>query len=159
MKKILVVYFSHSGNTRVVANIINEKAGGDVFEIKTVESYPSEYNAVVEKAKKEQSANARPKLVTAVQDMNAYDIVFVGYPNWWATIPMGVFAFLETYDFTGRTIAPFCTHEGSGLGRSVKDIKKLCPGANVLDGLAIRGSSVHKAQNDVSAWLHTLGVS
>lgn len=156
MKKMLVVYFSHSGNTKVVANVIKEKAGGEIFEIKTVESYPSEYNAVVDKAKKEQNADARPRLVSAVQDMNTYDVVFVGYPNWWSTMPMGVFTFLESYDFSGKTIAPFCTHEGSGMGRSVRDIKKLCPGANVLDGLAIRGGSVQKAKNDVEAWLQKI---
>lgn len=159
MKKILVAYFSHSGNTKVVANSIKENVGSDIFEVKTVESYPTNYNAVVDKAKKEQNADYRPELATKVHDMDAYDIIFVGYPNWWSTMPMGVFTFFETYDFSGKTIIPFCTHEGSGLGRSMSDIKKLCPKSNVIDGLAIRGTSVNKAQNDVLAWLHRLGIS
>lgn len=158
MRKILVAYFSHSGNTKVVANSIKETVGGDLFEIGTVEAYPTEYGAVVDKAKREQQADYRPKLTTKVQDMDAYDVVFVGYPNWWSTIPMGVFTFLEAYDLAGKTIIPFCTHEGSGLGRSVRDIRRLCPSSNVLDGLAVRGSSVNRAQSDVSAWLHKLGI-
>lgn len=89
--------------------------------------------------------------------MDFYDVIFIGYPNWWATIPMGVFTFFEEYDFSGKTIIPFCTHEGSRLGRSERDIKKLCPNSNVLEGLAIRGS-INKAQNSVSVWLRKLGM-
>jgi flavodoxin len=158
MGKILVAFFSHSGNTEVVANNIKENVGGDLFEIRTVEPYPADYNAVVDKARKELDAHYRPKLATKVENMDSYDVIFIGYPNWWATIPMGVFTFFEEYDFSGKTIIPFCTHEGSGLGRSERDIKKLCPNSNVLEGLAIRGSSVNKAQNNVSAWLHKLGI-
>lgn len=141
-----------------MANSIKENVDGDIFEIKTVESYPTDYNAVVDKAKQEQKNDYRPELVTKVENMDSYDVIFIGYPNWWNSIPMGVFIFFETYDFSGKTIIPFCTHEGSGLGRSVREIKKLCPRANVLDGFAIRGSSVNKAQNDVSAWLNKLGI-
>lgn len=159
MKKILIAYFSHSGNTRFMADLIKEKVGGDVFEIKTAEPYPSEYNEVVEKARKEQNADVRPKLTALVHELNDYDVVFLGYPNWWATMPMGVFTFLESANWSGKEIVPFCTHEGSGLGRSVGDIRKLCQGASVLDGLAIRGGSVHKAQSEVSAWLKKLGLS
>ncbi|MFZ5639941.1 MAG: flavodoxin [Bacillota bacterium] len=158
-ENILVAYFSHSGNTQVIANQIYESVGGDIFEIVTVDPYPTNYNAVVNLAKQEQKNDYRPELATKVENMDSYDVIFVGYPNWWATMPMAVFTFLEEYDFSGKTIIPFCTHEGSGLGRSVRDIKKLCPRSNVLDGLAIRGSSVNKAQNDVSAWLHKLGIS
>lgn len=156
--KTLIAYFSHSGNTKIVANSIKENIGGDIFEIKTVESYPNDYNAVVDKAKKEQNVDYRPELATKIENMASYDMILVGYPNWWGTMPMAVFTFLEEYDFTGKTIIPFCTHEGSGLGRSVEDIKKICPSSNVLDGLAIRGRSVNMAQNDVSAWLNKLGI-
>ena len=157
-KKILVAYFSHSGNTREIANQIHEKVGGDIFEIVTVNPYPADYDSVVDQAKQEQEDNYRPELATEVENMDSYDVVFVGYPNWWGTMPMPVFTFLEEYDFSGKTIIPFCTHEGSGLGRSVEDITDLCPQSTILDGLAIRGSSVETAQGDVSEWLREIGM-
>jgi flavodoxin len=135
---ILVAYFSHTGNTRVIANQIHENVGGDIFEIVTVDPYPDDYNACVDKAKQEQDDNSRPELATKVENMDSYDVVFVGYPNWWGTMPMAVFTFLEEYDFSGKTIVPFCTHEGSGLGRSVEDIKELCPQSTILEGLQSR---------------------
>ena len=158
-KNILVVYFSHSGNTRVIANQIHEKVGGDIFEIVTVNPYPMDYDAVVDQAKQEQEDNYRPELATKVENMDSYDVVFIGYPNWWGTMPMPVFTFLEEYDFSGKTIIPFCTHEGSGLGRSVEDITKLCPQSTILDGLAIRGSSVENSQDEVSEWLREIGMA
>jgi len=158
-KKILVAYFSHTGNTRVIANQIHEKVGGDIFEIVTVNPYPTDHDAVVDQAKQEQEDNYRPELATKVENMDSYDVVFIGYPNWWGTMPMPVFTFLEEYDFSGKTIIPFCTHEGSGLGRSVEDITKLCPQSTILDGLAIRGSSVETAQDDVSEWLREIGMA
>jgi flavodoxin len=158
-KKILVAYFSHSGNTRVIANQIHENVGGDIFEIVTVDPYPTEYNAVVDQAKQEQEDNYRPELATGVENMSSYDVVFIGYPNWWGTMPMPVFSFLEEYNFSGKTIIPFCTHEGSGLGKSVEDITKICPQSTIQKGLAIRGSSVETAQDDVSEWLHEIGMA
>ena len=158
-KKILVAYFSHTGNTRVIANQIHEKVGGDIFEIVTVNPYPTDYDAVVDQAKQEQEDNYRPQLKTKVENMDSYDVVFIGYPNWWGTMPMSVFTFLEEYDFSGKTIIPFCTHEGSGLGRSVEDTTELCPQSTILDGLAIRGSSVETAQDDVSEWLRKIGMA
>lgn len=153
--KILVAYFSHSGNTRVIAEKIRENTGGDLFEIATVEPYPREYNAVVELASREQTANSRPKLTAKVEAMASYDVVCIGFPNWWGTMPMAVFNFLEQYDFSGKKILPFCTHEGSGLGRSASDIARLCSGATVLKGLAIRGSRVKTAGPEVDQWLRT----
>jgi flavodoxin len=157
-KHILVSYFSHSGNTRVIANEINNNVGGDVFEILAVNPYPNDYDDVVEQAGKELREQYRPKLKTKVENMESYNVVFVGYPSWWGTIPMPVATFLSEYDFSGKTIAPFCTNEGSGLGRSVTDIKKLCPKSTILDGLAVRGGDVKKAQNEVSEWLRKLGM-
>ena len=155
---ILVAYFSHTGNTREIANQIHKNVGGDIFEIVTVNPYPMDYDAVVDQAKKEQVDDYRPELATKVENMNSYDVVFVGYPNWWETMPMAVFSFLEEYDFSGKTIVPFCTHEGSRLGRSVEDIKRLCPQSTILDGLAVRGSEVKNAQDEVSEWLRELGM-
>ncbi|MBP2657489.1 MAG: hypothetical protein H6Q69_521 [Firmicutes bacterium] len=157
-KKILIAYFSRTGNTRDIANQIHANIGGDLFEIATVDPYPADYNGTVDKAKREQENNYRPKLATDVKNMDSYDVVFVGYPNWWGTMPMAVFTFLEGYNFSGKTIVPFSTHEGSGLGRSVNDIRALCPQATIFDGLAIRGSDAKNAQNDVSAWLRKLGM-
>lgn len=153
---ILVAYFSHTGNTREIASQIHKNVGGDIFEIATVNPYPLDYDALVDQAKKEQVDDYRPELATKVENMDSYDVVFVGYPNWWETMPMAVFSFLEEYDFSGKTIVPFCTHEGSRLGRSVEDIKRLCPQSTILDGLAVRGSEVKNAQDEVSEWLREL---
>jgi len=171
--KSLIAYFSRKGNnyvggsivnlpignTAVVAKKIQELTGSDMFEIKTVKSYPEDYTETTNVAKEELSNNSRPELTEIVDDMDSYDVIYIGYPNWYGTMPMAVFTFLESYDFSGKTIIPYCTHEGSGLGQSVRDIKKLCPNSRVLDGLAIKGGSVNRNQNDVSAWLHKLGIS
>lgn len=157
-KKVLTVYFSHSGNTREIANQIHERVGGDIFEIQAVQTYPAEYNAVVKQARKEQDSNFHPSLRSKVKNIQSYDIIFVGYPNWWGTMPMPFFTFFSEYNFPGKTIIPFCTHEGSGLGRSESDIKKLCPQAKLLEGLAIRGSSVKGAQSTVASWLRRIGM-
>jgi flavodoxin len=158
MKEVsaLSAYFSHSGNTRIIAHQIHENIGGDIFEIVPVDAYPRDYDEVVEQARKELSKEHRPNLKTKVENMKSYNVVFVGYPIWWGTIPMPVASFLSECDFSGNTIAPFCTHEGSGLGRSAMDIKELCPQSTVLDGLAVRGRDVKKAQNEVTGWLSEL---
>ena len=171
--KSLIAYFSRKGNnyvggsivnlpignTEVIAKKIRELTGSDTFEIKTIKSYPEDYTETTNVAKEELSNNFRPELTEIVDDMDSYDVIYIGYPNWYGTMPMAVFTFLESYDFSGKTIIPYCTHEGSGLGQSVRDIKKLCPNSRVLDGLAIKGGSVNRNQNDVSAWLHKLGIS
>jgi flavodoxin len=171
-KKCLIAYFSRPGNnyvngsivnlpvgnTEVVAKIIQEITRGDLFHIEAVHTYPEDYTETTEVAKEELRTSARPKLSGHVETMASYDRIFLGYPNWWGTMPMPVYTFLEDYNLSGKTIAPFCTHEGSGLGRSVTDIKKMCPKSTVLDGLAIRGGDVKNAQNEVSGWLGELGL-
>jgi flavodoxin len=141
------------GNTEVAARMIQEITGGDLFEIRTVKDYPIDYDETTRVAMSEKKSNARPELATHVDDMNQYDTIILGYPNWWGTFPMAVFTFLEEYDFAEKTILPFCTHEGSGLGTSERDIQRLCPTANVEKGLAIRGGSVHSAANALRTWL------
>lgn len=152
----LVVYFSRSGNTRKVAQLIHRQVGGDLVELKTLQPYPEDYDACVDQAKKEQEQQARPELATQIADMDRYRTIFVGYPNWWGTMPMALFTFFEKYDFSGKTIAPFCTHGGSRMGRSEDDIRRLCPKARVLRGLAVRGRSAASAGKDVEAWLGSI---
>ena len=159
MKKILVAYFSHSGNTRDVANQIHKTVGGDLFEIQSVNPYPKDYDAVVEQAKKELHADVRPALKAKVGNISQYDVVFVGYPNWWYAVPRPVAAFLAGYDLAGKTIVPFCTHEGSGLSRTVSDIASLCPESTVLDGLAIRGKEAKTSHDKVSGWLQKINIT
>ena len=166
--RTLIAYFSRKGsnylngsivdlpvgNTEVAAKMIQALAGGELFHIDTVKAYPADYTKATEVAQRELSQNARPALTSQVASLAGYDVVFLGYPNWWGTMPMAVWTFLEAHDFAGKTILPFCTHEGSGLGQSERDIKQLCPGAKVLRGLAIRGGSVAKADKAIAAWLN-----
>lgn len=156
--KGLVAYFSRTGNTRQIANQIHEKVGGDIFEIQAVNPYPSDYNECVERAKQELEECYRPELKTIVKNIESYDVIFIGYPNWWSTIPAPVTTFLSKYDLSGKAVVPFCTHEGSRLGRSVTDINKLCPHSTIRDGLAVGGGDVRNARNEVSAWLRKLGI-
>ena len=145
------------GNTEVAANMIQKLTVSDIFRIDTVETYPEGYLETTEVAKEELRQNVRPEISGHVDKMADYNVVYLGYPNWWGTMPMAVFTFLESHDLAGKTIIPFCTHEGSGMGRSERDIKKICAGAVVLKGLAIRGGSVHGAQEEITDWLRDLG--
>ena len=141
------------GNTEIIAGYIKELTGGDLFEIEAVKTYPADYMECTEVAKNEMKAKTRPELTALVNDMSRYDKVYLGYPNWCSTMPMPVYTFLESYDFTGKTICPFCTHEGSGLGNSERDIVGECPGADVRKGLAIKGSKVNEARQEVEKWI------
>lgn len=158
---ILVAYFSHTGNTEVIAGMIAEQTGGDLFHVETTTVYPEEYNDLIAQARQEQDDDVRPELASSVADMDAYDTVFIGYPNWWGTMPMTMFTFLESYDFSGKTVVPFCTHEGSALGSSESDIAELLPDAELLDGLAVRGQTAQNRQDEareaVTDWLREGG--
>lgn len=156
--KALTVFYSHSGNTRACARLIQAQVGGDLVEIVPAQPYPVEYKAVVAQAKRELQAGYRPALRTRVADIDAYDVVFVGSPNWWNTVAPPVTTFLAAYALAGKAAVPFITHEGTGLGRSARDIADLCPEATVLEGLAVRGSRVSAAQPQVAAWLRKLGM-
>lgn len=166
-KKSLVAYYSRKGNNYVGGNIVNLPVGNteviakkiqaftgaDLFEIIPVKEYPLDYTETTEVAQDELRKGLRPQITDTISDMSTYDVLFLGYPNWWGTMPMPVFTFLEGYDFSGKTIIPFCTHEGSGMGKSERDILKTCPNAKVLAGLAIVGSQVNKADKALAAWL------
>jgi flavodoxin len=153
MKK-LVVYFSHSGNTREIAGQIQNATGGDIFEIQPVAAYPVNYNAVVEQARQELKSKYKPAIKSKISNIGSYDIIFIAFPNWWSTFPAPVKTFLLEHDLRSKTIIPICTHEGSGMGRSVSDITKLCPGSTVLSGLPVRSSYVGKARDEVMRFLH-----
>lgn len=180
-QKVLIAYFTHAnavgvdavssaslvnsngeskGNTEVIADIIAKNIDADVFEIVPEEPYPSDYNSTVNQAKKEQNDNARPALSTNIDNMDDYDIIILGYPNWWGTIPMPVYTFIEENDLSGKTIIPFVTHEGSGIGNSVVDIKDACDKSVIVKPIAIRGSNVNSdnAKKDVIEWMGDIGI-
>lgn len=158
MEKILVVYYSHSGNTRYVAKQIGALTKADVFEVVPEVAYPRDYQTVVEQARQEIAAGVRPKLQSDLADTNVYDVILVGSPCWWSTVAPPIATFLQRHQFDGKTIVPFMTHEGSGMGRTESDLRKLCPGATVAKGLPIRGGSVKTANSELTSWLTKLGL-
>lgn len=155
----LILFFSRTGHTRTLAAMIHKRVGGDMVELKTVKPYPQDYEAAIKQAKQEQQAGTRPALAAELPPLEGYETVFLGYPIWWGTMPMALFTLLEKYDFSGKTLVPFCTHDGSHMGRSVDDIKKLCPGARMLKGFAAFGDSVEQAGKGVDAWLSGIGMA
>ena len=155
-KKVLVTYFSHSGNTREMAEQIQKVMGGDIFEIQTVTPYPAERDSVIKQAKQELEAGFKPPIKQKVANIKEYDVVFVGSPNWWNTIAPPVMTFLSEHDLSGKTVVPFITHAGSGLGRSAADIAKLAPQATMRDGLALWGRGIKNSQDKVAKWLQDL---
>lgn len=144
------------GNTERVAEFVQEAVGGDLFEIETVKDYDARYVKCIEEAKAELKADARPELKRYLEDaglnIDEYDTIFLGYPNWWGTCPMCVFTFLEHYDLTGKRIVPFCTNEGSGMGGSEKHLKKICKGSSIEKGLSITGNQAAGSRDKVAAW-------
>ena len=155
---VLVAYFSWSGNTEQVAQIIQQETGGELFKIDTAEPYTDDYDELLDMARQEQSDGARPELAGQVEDWDSYDIVFLGYPNWWNDAPMAVYTFLETHDFTGKTLIPFNTSSSGGFGRSLTGIEDSAPGADILEGLEITERELDDAQELVAAWLDNLGI-
>ena len=171
--KAIVVYFSHTGenysvgvitegNTAKVAKVIAAKTGADIFEIKEVKPYPQSYDACIDVAKKELREKARPEIAGELPDLTDYQVVYLGYPNWWGDCPMIVYSFLEKSNIEGKTILPFCTHEGSGLGSTAKNLQKAFPGAKVeMNGLSLRGATAQKdaaaTEQAVDKWLKALG--
>jgi flavodoxin len=165
--KILIAFFSRAdenyfggayryikvGNTEIVANQIKDLTGADSFKIDMKLPYSANYNTCIEQAKTDKNNSARPELAKELGSIDDYDTIILMYPNYWGTCPMAVFTFLEKYDFTGKTILPLCTHEGSGMGVSESDIAKITKGATLKKGLAINGSTVNSAKPTVEKWL------
>lgn len=146
------------GNTEVIARMIQEAVGGDLFLIETVKQYPVSYDETIDVGQSEGSAEARPALATSVENMDAYQTVFLGFPNWWGDMPMAVYSFLDGYDLSGKTIVPFVTSGGSGFSGTLRTIAELEPDATVTDGFSVGGGSVNGAQEDVNIWIAELGL-
>lgn len=167
MAKSLVAFYSRAdenyvsgtirnlkiGNTERAAKVIGNLVGADMFKIEQAEPYSKIYNECIEQARKDQRENARPALLKLPKSLDEYDKIYLGFPNYWSTMPMVVFTFLEAFDFSGKTIYPFCTHEGSGMGSSLSDIKKLCPKAIIKQGLALHGAAVEQAKDKIENWV------
>lgn len=169
-KKILVAFFSRAGenyavghieqgNTHIVAEMIASATGGTLFRIEPATPYPDDYRACTEVAQREKRSKARPALVGDIA-AEEFDVIFLGYPNWWGDLPMCVYTFLEQHDWQGKVVIPFCTHEGSGLSDTENRLRAACRGASVLNGLAVRGSVAQnereKARKQVLEWLKRL---
>ena len=162
----LIAYFSRAGenysggmlkeleigNTARVASIMHKFINADMFQIQMVEPYSEKYNECIDEAQKDQKDDFRPALISLPESIGKYDTIYLGYPNYWGTMPMAVFTFLEHFDFTGKKIRPFCTHEGSGFGSSLQDIKRVCPGAEIENGLAIHGSRIIPSEDEIKEW-------
>lgn len=144
------------GNTEMAAQKIAELTGGKLYKIQQAQPYSENYQTCIAEAKADLQKNARPEVLDLPADLDAYDEIYLGYPNYWGTMPMAVYTFLEHYDFTGKTIHPFCTHEGSGLSRTVQDIQKAAPGALVTRGIAVHGSSVDGADDAIKKWVSSM---
>ena len=172
MAKTLIAFFSRAdenyfggamryvkvGNTEIVAGIIKDLIPADSFKIEMKNPYSPVYMTCIEEAKKDLRAKARPELVSVPESIDEYDTVILAYPNYWGTMPMAVYTFLESFDFSGKTILPLCTNEGSGMGSSEREIKKTCPGADVKRGLPVTGSTAANSKSSVERWLKANGM-
>lgn len=141
------------GNTEKVAKMIAKKTGAELFKIEQSVPYSANYQKCIAEAKKDLQTKVRPALVSMPESLDGYDEIYLGYPNYWGSMPMAVYTFLEAFDWTGKIIHPFCTHEGSGLSGTVREIEKICKGATITKGLAVNGSSVDNAVKTVEAWI------
>ena len=167
MSKTLIAYFSRAdenyfggamryvkvGNTEIVCGILQKLIDADVFKIEMKEPYSPVYMTCIDEAKRDLRAKARPELVSLPDSIDGCDTIVLAYPNYWGTMPMAVFSFLERFDFSGKTILPLCTNEGSGMGGSERDIKRTCPGALVKPGLSITGSAAAASEGSLRRWL------
>ena len=167
MAKTLIAFFSRAdennfrgtmryvevGNTEIAVGMIKELISADVFKMEMKNSYAKDYKTCINESRQDLRTKARPELVSMPESIDEYDVVILAYPNYWGTMPAPVFTFLEAFDFTGKTILPLCTHEGSGMGASVRDLRTVCRGVNVENGLAIRGCEVGESKPQIEKWL------
>ncbi len=146
-----------TGNTGVIAAMIAEVAGADLFSIQTVEKYPDSYDATIDQGQEELNADARPELAVHLQNLDSYEVIFLGFPNWWGDMPMAMYSFLDEVDLSGKTIVPFVTSGGSGFSNTISTIENMESGATVREGLSISGSSAVSARDRINEWLTGLG--
>lgn len=146
------------GNTEYVATVISEATGGELFEIKTVHTYPGTHKELIDAAKKESDQDTRPTLATHIKNLKEYDVIFVGFPNWWYGMPQPLYTFFDEYDFSSKTIVPFCTHDGSRFSDAIKIIREMEKGATVLDGYAIARDRVSGSKAGILNWLKKIGM-
>ena len=172
MSKTLIAFFSRAdenyfggamryvkvGNTEIVCDLMKDMLDADLFKIEMKSPYSPVYMTCIDEAKRDLREKARPELVSLPESIDGYDTVVLAYPNYWGTMPMAVFTFLEAFDFTGKTILPLCTNEGSGMGSSERDIKRACPGAVVKNGLPVTGSNAAGSGESVRRWLTANGL-
>ena len=159
MNKVSLAYFSWGGNTRGIAQEIQSQTRADIFEISPVEPYSSDYNTVLMEAQEDQHNQARPELSGHVENMDDYDTILLGYPNWWASIPMPIASFLEEYNFSGKRIILFCSHGGGRFGQSLTAIAKLAPDADMCEGLSVHYSGGSSLSDDIQKWLDVNGIN
>lgn len=157
--KVLVSYFSYSGNTKKVAQQIQNLTSGDIFKLDPINDYPTSYQKVLEIAKKEIRSGEKPELKDMLYSLEQYDIIFIGYPNWWNTFPAPISTFLSAYNFNGKLIIPFCTHGGGGIGHSVSDITKQCPEAEIMKELSINGYAVSENNIEIEKWINNIKIN
>ena len=157
--KSLVIYFSWSGNTENVAKSIQSQTDSDIFEIVPATPYSDDYDTVVDLAQEEQRSKARPAISGTIKNIADYDVIYVGFPNWWGDMPMILYTFFDTYDLSSKTIALFCTSGGSGLSGTVNEVKSLEPNATVTEGLHIGSGSSSNPDKAVSEWLNDIGLA
>lgn len=154
---ILIAYFSWSGHTRQLAEVIQEQTGGDLFEITLQIPHTEDINVLSGQALQELNNNVRPELATHIDNFADYDVIFVGYPNWWSNAPMPVFTFLEEYDFSGKTVVPFSVYGSSVWGNSISSIKSTLPTAMILDGYCVQEHAMQNINQEVATWLKGIG--
>lgn len=157
--KSLILYYSLSGNTKRVADLLHDLVGGDIAEIKTVRPYPDDFHAVVEQAREERRTNFLPPLLPLDLNWQDYDTIYLGFPIWGNTIPQPMATFLSQNNLAGKTIIPFCTHDGYGVGRSFQVVEEYCPAAAIRSGFDMVGADARNAQKLLSEWLNALGVN
>jgi flavodoxin len=157
-KKILIAYYSRSGNTQKVAAEISKSTGGNLFKIETATPYPEDFDLMVKKASEEKKSGFKPFLKTKVDDMDSYDIIFIGFPIWDMSLPAPIKSFLSAYDFSGKMIIPFCTHDGYGKGSSFDSVKEYCSKSEVSEGFAIKGSTVDSGKEEIRKWLKKIKI-
>lgn len=146
------------GNTEYVATVISEATGGDLFEIKAVHTYPGSHKELIDAAKKESDDNARPQLATHIKNLKEYDVIFIGFPNWWYDMPKPLYTFFDEYDFSGKTVVPFCTHGGSRFSSAIKTIREMEKNATVLNGYTIARDRVAESKEGILKWLEKIGM-